>query len=367
MQLSLSWTEFEFSFFHSFNQCEQSFDTKNEHDQHMQKSHNIFSCDICTKSFPSLLALDKHKKDHKKLIFMCPTCKKKCYTKDELLQHKETHTMPCPKCGKSFTRKMDRERHIDECHTEQTFPCGICDKTFVRYDVLQVHKMSSEHIARANEKDTSASKRHRKRDATYKINSRSKTTDSEFQRVENFRDSVREGPTHTCICCHKTGYRNNFKQINFDDYKEQVNELKGIFFKDVVDESFKKKLEIPDWAQENDEDAKRHNICTTCDYYITKKKELPAMSYLNGLQLSKEFTPLGELETCLIAKNLVFQKIVRLPSSQWSALQGRTVNVPIDDEDILKTVDKLRTPANAGIIPVRLKRKKEYKTSHRQQ
>merc|ERR1711997_674072 len=199
------------------------------------------------------------------------------------------------------------------------------------------------------------------------MNSRYRATDNAFNRIENFRDSVREGPTHACICCHKTGYRTNFKQINFDDYKEEVDELKGFFFKDVVDESFKKKLEIPDWDQENDEDAKLHNICTTCDYYITKKKELPAMSYLNGLQLSKEFTPLGELETCLIAKNLVFQKIVRLPSSQWSALQGRTVNVPIDDEDILKTVDKLRTPANAGIIPVRLKRKKEYKSSHRQQ
>ena len=126
-------------------------------------------------------------------------------------------------------------------------------------------------------------------------------------------------------------------------------------------------MEIPDWDQENDEDAKRHNICTTCDYYITKKKELPAMSYLNGLQLSKDYTKLGELETCLIAKRLIFQKIVKLPRSQWSALQGKTVNVPINDEDILETVDKLRTPANAGIIPVRLKRKKEYKSSHRQQ
>ena len=351
---------------YSCRMCDVLFDKTTELEQHMQVTHNTFACDICSKSFPSLAAMEEHKGEHNKQTFYCHLCKKICPNKDDLVNHLETHHMACSKCGKTFTRKEYMLRHVDECHADQTFPCEICNKTFVRKDVLQVHKKSREHIERANEKDTRPSKKHRKYMATHKTISRSKTTDNEFKRRENFRDSVREGPIHTCICCHRTGYRDTFKQINFASYKEEVNERKPDFFKTVVDESFQEQFAIKNGNLETDENKKLHSICTTCDGFI-KKNDLPPMSYLNGLQLSKEYTKLGELETCLIAKNLIFQKIVKLPRSQWSALQGRTVNVPINDEDILETVDKLRTPTNAGIIPIRLKRKEGYKSSHRQQ
>ena len=64
--------------------------------------------------------------------------------------------------------------------------------------------------------------------------------------------------------------------------------------------------------------------------------------------------------------NLLFQKVVRLPKSQWPALRDRTVNIPVFEADVIKTVESLpRTPSEAGIIPVKLKRKMEYKTSHK--
>ena len=77
---------------------------------------------------------------------------------------------------------------------------------------------------------------------------------------------------------------------------------------------------------------------------------------------------LTELEGSLIAKNLIFQKIYQLPKSRWTALTDRIINVPVNNEDILNTIESLpRTPKEAGLIGVSLKRKLEYKNIHKRQ
>ena len=46
-------------------------------------------------------------------------------------------------------------------------------------------------------------------------------------------------------------------------------------------------------------------------------------------------------------------------------MKDKTVNIPIYETDVLDTVKSLpRTPRDAGIIPINLKRKLEYKNSH---
>ena len=77
---------------------------------------------------------------------------------------------------------------------------------------------------------------------------------------------------------------------------------------------------------------------------------------------------LTELENNLIARNIIFQKIHKLPKSRWSGTHDRLINVPVGPQDVLNTIQSLpRTPAEAGIIPiipVNLKRKLEYKNTH---
>ena len=64
---------------------------------------------------------------------------------------------------------------------------------------------------------------------------------------------------------------------------------------------------------------------------------------------------LTELENCLIALNIIFQKVYQLPKSCWPAMKDKTVNIPIFEADIVKTVESLpRTPNEAGIIAVNL-------------
>ena len=72
-----------------------------------------------------------------------------------------------------------------------------------------------------------------------------------------------------------------------------------------------------------------------------------------------------ELETAMIAKSLIFLKVYALPKSRMSAFKDRLVNIPITDADVRNTLNALpRTPTEAGIAHVNLKRKKSYKNSH---
>ena len=60
------------------------------------------------------------------------------------------------------------------------------------------------------------------------------------------------------------------------------------------------------------------------------------MSAMNRLQLTPVQDPLlhlSELEGALIAKHLVFEKIIQLPKSRWTALKDKIVNIPIKDND----------------------------------
>ena len=91
------------------------------------------------------------------------------------------------------------------------------------------------------------------------------------------------------------------------------------------------------------------------------------MAATNGLKIYSHDPELEltELEANLIAKRIVFMKIFQLPKSRWTALKDKIINVPVQEDDIVNTITSLpRTPNEAGLIEVDLKRKVEYKNSH---
>ena len=103
-------------------------------------------------------------------------------------------------------------------------------------------------------------------------------------------------------------------------------------------------------------------------HWSHEKAKIPPMAEKSNLILEPQDSSLQltELEGALIAKNIIFQKICQLPKSRWTALTDRIINVPINDEDILNTIQLLpRTPKEAGLIGVALKRKLEYKNKHK--
>ena len=81
-------------------------------------------------------------------------------------------------------------------------------------------------------------------------------------------------------------------------------------------------------------------ICKTCIGHL-KSRRMPPMSVKNNLslQVQDDNLKLTELEGSLIAKNIPFQKIYQLPKSRWTALTDKVINIPINDEDIINTVE----------------------------
>ena len=181
---------------------------------------------------------------------------------------------------------------------------------------------------------------------------------NETDRLKEFRETTKYNAIFICNCCHRRLFNENV-EIMSSKLKDTLNkECPGLYNKCIGT-----KVETPINGK-ND-----CYICKTCIVHL-KAKRMPPMSVRNNLELDhlNENLMLTELEGALIAKLIPFQKIYQLPKSRWTALRDRVINVPINDEDIVKTVNLLpRTPKEAELIGVSLKRKLEYKSKHKSQ
>ena len=75
-----------------------------------------------------------------------------------------------------------------------------------------------------------------------------------------------------------------------------------------------------------------------------------------------------EVEATLIAQNLQFRKIYRLPKSRWAQLRDRVINVPVPTQNVNQTIKNLpRNPSDSGLIGVNWKRKAGYTNTHKRE
>ena len=103
--------------------------------------------------------------------------------------------------------------------------------------------------------------------------------------------------------------------------------------------------------------------CSTCKSGLLSGK-MPSMAVGNGLELNTDpqRPELTELENNLISHSINFQKIVVFRKSRWLQGQGKMISVPVKAHDIMNTVKSLpRLPSEAGLVPIKLKRKRLYK------
>ena len=172
--------------------------------------------------------------------------------------------------------------------------------------------------------------------------------------IRKFWRDTEDGWSYSCVCCHK---------LKFDN---QVVEFEEPLISRIGQQWIEEAIGEPDPSQER---FGKYYICHYCKNKLLQNK-MPPISHKNSLDLV-DLEPHPELKTTplensLIAKNLVFQKIVQLPKSRWSGTKDKIVNVPINDQDIVDTVERLpRTPDEAGLVCIELKRKLEYKNTHK--
>ena len=87
---------------------------------------------------------------------------------------------------------------------------------------------------------------------------------------------------------------------------------------------------------------------------------------MNGLFVENipESLQLTDVENQLIAINLLFMKLKKLPKSRMGCMADRVVNVSLTDEQIMASVKTLpRSLDNGFIVPIQFKRMKEMKNS----
>ena len=124
-----------------------------------------------------------------------------------------------------------------------------------------------------------------------------------------------------------------------------------------------------DFLKKVDLDCFQDDSLIFCDNYfkLIKNSKVPKIHVSNGLKLDKvpEELKLRDLEQQLIARSLLFMKVKRLPTTRMKAMIDNCIIVPIEEDDISKTISELpKHPDDAKIVAVQLKRKLEYSTMH---
>ena len=212
------------------------------------------------------------------------------------------------------------------------------------------------------DKDTQSRKKARV--ITYASNNQTETG-----RKRTFLNLIRDGCTYPCCCCWEAKFRNGVKEIpDIVKYKEELDAKRENFFAETI---WPCTSITQDVLKEIPNRKGSFFLCIDCRSKLGKKK-IPSKCHTNKLEIFdiKDFPDLDltELELNLISKKIIFMKIHRKPKSQMSAIKDRIVCIPIDSGTIEQTLKKLpRLPKDAGLVPIKLKRKQAYKSSHLQE
>ena len=75
--------------------------------------------------------------------------------------------------------------------------------------------------------------------------------------------------------------------------------------------------------------------------------------------MNEPLSSLTDFEARLISQRLVFMKILALPRGRQKSIHGTVVNVPVNTSHTCSLLPRM--PTNSGLIPVKLKRKLEYR------
>lgn len=129
-----------------FSQGKLAVHMKNVHDEGLPEQN--FICEFCPRIFKSKEQLRQHQKSHEGMIHSCKLCDKSFRWDSSLNSHIQaahSHTLPtfnCPECKKSFRDKNNYKKHLFT-HTEvKPYYCSICNKGYIRRDLLRKHEAS---------------------------------------------------------------------------------------------------------------------------------------------------------------------------------------------------------------------------------
>lgn len=174
-------------------------------------------------------------------------------------------------------------------------------------------------------------------------------------RLLAFKKEIVDGPNFTCCSCRRRLFK---KQVQILD-TTKISNLKA-----KLDKKFLRRLGLGPLGRT--QSRNQLIFCYNCIRLI-KVGKLPKIHYSNGLWLDKvpDELMLKDLEQQLIARSLIFMKVKKLPTTRMKSMLDKVISVPLEQEDVSKTMSSLpRHPDDSKIVAVQLKRKIRMKNSH---
>ncbi|XP_062572139.1 uncharacterized protein LOC134234095 [Saccostrea cucullata] len=258
-----------------------------------------------------------------------------------------------PKETKEIIKASDQKRKKDK---REHLPKET--KEIIKTSDRKRKQEKREHLPEEIKKTMKASEKKRKQDKREHLPNEKKneirTRDQQRKSVnkklnlqnpyQTFLHKIKSGPSFVCICCNRLLYEQTVNKITKNTFKTVDP--------DVLNEA------LPGWCFDQKEIS---YICKTCILSLHKKK-IPGQATVNELHLTELKEPLISLtdfEARLVSQRLIFMKILALPRGRQKAVHGTVVNVPVDSSQTCTLLPRL--PTNSGLIPVKLKRKLEYR------
>ena len=280
---------------------------------------------------------------------------KKTISPEDLLKFENIRTLK---------RKMDRRKNFAkfrEVNPEKARKINRESMARVRkLNPEKAKKQTREGIAKFRKVNPEKARKQRREGMA-----RLRRVDGEEDRLYNFRVATLYGPIFCCISCHQRKFHTSVQNFN-EKIREKV--AKKIPLDKCIDD-----LDMTSGPVMKGDDSPKKWICKTCLNSYLLKGKLPGNSVMNGLKIDmadKERKERGldltEFEGSLVARQLMFQKIFLMPKSRWAGLKDKQILIPVSNDKIQNFLGQLpRTPTEAGLLAVNLKRKLEYKGSHK--
>ena len=266
--------------------------------------------------------------DEKKRLSVRNSYKKKNEQKqmeqqDEPLSQK----VPCKNCNKSFKHLYPHIKGRKECQKDYDLADEnrkhkarllIMTKNRTERKKSENPKEFLEHAARLKKDCTDRKKRENpkeflKHKAKLSKESRERTLKTSEGRIETFKKAVMYGAVFVCVSCEKTMFQSQVVSLD-----SLLDEKKG--HQEFITQTIGDCDRIPKFKD-------KHWVCHNCSDWL-KKEKLPPLCVQNNLktfEITEEFKDLEltDLENCLLARNLLFLKIHKLPRSRMGAVTDR--------------------------------------------
>ena len=143
--------------------------------------------------------------------------------------------------------------------------------------------------------------------------------------IDLYNMECKDTPIFPCVCCHHLRF------------------LKGVHILKEVQDKISPELSKKSIKYDDSFNVRGNfYICRSCHDNLTNpdNPKRPKISAMNGLEIEEipQELQLEDVKNQLIAKTLLFMKSKKLPKSRMGAMVDRVVNVPLTDEQIIKSV-----------------------------